>query len=75
MSSVSGLLAENLNGRRILTLIVEGDPLRLSCSFNPLEGDGAIVAGDARKDDIVACKVLEISIVVERRGRDSLLLA
>lgn len=68
MSSVSGLLAENSNCGRALTLIVKRDPLRLSCPFNPFEGDGAVVAGDARKDDIIACKVLKISIILNGVG-------
>lgn len=66
---MSGLSAENSNGGRGHTLIVEGNPLRLSCPFNPFECHGAVVSVDACKDDIVACKVLEISIVWEGGGR------
>jgi hypothetical protein len=50
-------------------LVVERDPLRLSCPFNPFECHGAVISGDACEDDIVACKVLEISIVLEGDGR------
>lgn len=57
MSSVSGLLVGEVEWWRGLTLIVKGNPLRLSCPFNPFECDCAVVAGDACEDDTVACKV------------------
>lgn len=38
-------------------MIVKGNPLRLSCPFNPFECDSAVIAGDACEDDIVTCKV------------------
>lgn len=67
MSSVSRLLAKKIRVvERILTLIVKGNPLRLSCSFNTFKGHGAVVTGDACKNDIVARKVLKISGVFGR---------
>lgn len=62
---MSGSLAGKSRGAGGRTLIVERNPLRLSCPFNPFESDGAVVAGDACEDDVVACKVLEISKVLE----------
>ena len=43
---------------RVLTLIIERDPLGLSCAFDTIESHSAVVTVDAGCNNTVASKVL-----------------